>query len=70
MTGLFIARSKDKGHDTWHYIMVKDAKAIDTGSVDVSKLDEVVRSGWGRDPPDDVKERVIEQYQVNYNYKV
>ena len=70
MTGLFIARSKDKGRDAWHYVMVKDAQAVDTGLVDVSKLGDVVRSGWGKDPTDDVKERVIEQYQVNYNYNV
>ena len=73
-----IVRGKASGCAYWHSVKVEDNEdtrkafydAVATGDIDVAHYGEIVKSGWGKDPPDDVKEEIKEKYSVNYDYTV
>ena len=57
---VFTVRGKDKGREAWHIVLVeKDLlegfkENVSSGTVDVAKFGHVIKSGWGKDPPDDI----------------
>ena len=57
---VFTVRGKDKGRQAWHIVLVeKDLlesfrETVNSGTVDVAKFGYVIKSGWGKDPPDDI----------------
>ena len=66
---IYIVRGKDKEMEAWHYVLVRDKatlpiflKKADGGPIDVSQYGEVLYSGWGKSPPEDVVNKVQEQY--------
>ena len=61
-------RSETRGRPTWYYVRVKDFEAAESGVVDLSELGEIVASGWGEDPPEDVVEKIARQYFVDYSF--
>jgi hypothetical protein len=52
---------KDRGKPAWHYVLVEPGKVnifkdkVASGTVDSAKFGEILLSGWGKDPPEDVK---------------
>ena len=68
---IFTVRGTDKGRKAWHMVLVErellDAfrEKVSTGTVDVDKYGYVIKSGWGKDPPDDVSDK-IKKYSPNY----
>ena len=73
---LFMIKGTDRGQQAWQYVKLMDnedaRKAFDrqktTGSIDTALFEEIVRRGWGKDPPNDIKEEIIEHYLINYGY--
>lgn len=67
-SSLFLVRGKDRGYDAWHYVLVHKAKkeeflrASRTGSIDVSLFGEIVKSGWGVNPSEEIKAEMEEKY--------
>ncbi len=72
---IFVLRGKDKGRAAWHYLLlVDDDKTIDRfkeltqgehageNTISVDDFGQVLKSGWGKDPPDDVKQWIEETY--------
>lgn len=66
---VYLVRGKDQGRPAWHYVHVRDKqtlplflKQVDTGTVDVSQFGEVLYSGWGQDPPEDIVKKIEEKY--------
>ena len=72
---IFLIRGNDKGRPAWHYaVLVDDEETIrifkeltqgenaGTNTIDISNYGQVVKSGWGKDPPNDVKEWMEEHY--------
>ena len=72
---VFLVRGKDGGQPAWHYVLLVDDEAtIDKFkretqgeqagklSVNVADYGQILKSGWGRDPPNDVKEWVEKHY--------
>ena len=61
---VYLVRGKDRGRPAWHYVLVDEGRentfneAVSSGTVDVAVYGKVVQSGWGKDPPDDVKNAV------------
>ena len=53
-------RGQDRGWDAWHIVLIEKALLDDfklkikSGHVDVAEYGYVIKSGWGKDPPDDV----------------
>ena len=63
-----LVRGKDRGREVWHYVLVKKhllslfRKRIKGDSLDVADFGAVLRSGWGKDPPDGTTfEKVIQE---------
>lgn len=72
---IYLVRGKDKGRPAWHYVLVvDDDKTIDrfveltqgenAGHCDINIEDfgQVLKSGFGNNPPDSIKEWIKENY--------
>jgi hypothetical protein len=66
---VYIVRGQDQGMDAWHYVRVKDKAVLpiflrkaDGGPIDVSQYGEILYSGWGKNPPEDIVNQVQKQY--------
>ena len=64
---VYLVRGKDKGKPAWHYVLVdKDLlglflKKTKGGSLDVADFGAVLRSGWGKDPPDGTIDQILKE---------
>ena len=68
-------RGKDRGQPAWLYILLADDE--DTirefhekeGSLDVFNYGQVLKSGFGQDPPEETHKWLKENYLINYDYQ-
>ena len=57
---IYTVRGTDRGRKAWHVVLVEREliddfrEKVSTGTIDVAKYGYVIKSGWGKDPPDDV----------------
>ena len=72
---VFLVRGKDRGRAAWHYVLLVDddetirlfienTQGANAGmkSIDVSNYGQVLRSGWGADPPNDICDFIEKMY--------
>ena len=67
---VYLVRGKDKERPAWHYVLIVDdqetikkfKEATGSGHLDVADYGQVLESGWGQDPPNDVKEKIDKTY--------
>lgn len=67
---VFLVRGKDRGKPSWHYVQVVDDeetidlfhKMVKSGHIDVADFGHIIKSGWGQDPPDHVREWIKKKY--------
>ena len=72
---IFLVRGEDRGRRAWHYVLVVDdeetlqifkekTQGENAGkhTVNVADYGQVLKSGWGEKPPNDVKEWMMENY--------
>ena len=74
---MFLVKGKDRGRAAWHYILLVDddetirlfientqGQGANAGknSLDVSNYSQVLRSGWGDDPPNDIQDFIENKY--------
>ena len=67
-------RGKDKGRPAWHYVLLVDDEEtiqkfkdkVKSGTLDVADYGQVLKSGWGKDPPNEVKDWIDKQYSTVY----
>ena len=63
---IYLVRGKDRGKQAWHYVLVKKAllplflRRTKGGSLDVADFGRVLKSGWGKDPPEDIRKSIRE----------
>ena len=63
---IYLVRGKDRGKLAWHYIQIEKAllplflKRTNGDSLDVADFGLVLRSGWGKDPPENVRKNIYE----------
>ncbi len=63
-------RGKDRGRPCWCYVVLKDDeetirefhKTVASGHVNPADYGEVLKSGWGKDPPQEVIDELKKQY--------
>ena len=74
---VLVVRGKDQGRPAWHYVKLKDSEGIHkefrtafaTGYTDIALYGDILKSGWGKNPPDSVKKEIDELYpMVNYKF--
>ena len=72
---IFLVRGKDGGHPAWQYVLVVDDQdtldrfketVATLGHADMGNYSQVLKSGWGKEPPNEVKEW-IKNYDINTN---
>ncbi len=67
---VFLVRGKDRDRSAWHYVLVDNNKrelflaATRRGSLDVADYGEVLESGWGQDPPEEVVKRIEDEFNL------
>lgn len=67
-SSLFLVRGRDRGKHAWHYVVLHKSKRdkflVDSrkGAIDVSEYGKIVSSGWGKDPPEDIKKEMEALY--------
>ncbi len=74
---VYLVRGKDKGCQSWHYVLLVDDEEtiqafkakVKSGSVDVADYGQVLKSGWVEDPPEETKKWCKENYCINYDYQ-
>ena len=54
----------------WHYVLVNNGKVetfkalVKTGTIDIANYGTVLHSGWGKDPSEDIKDKVQLRYMI------
>ena len=74
---VYLVRGQDKGRAAWHYVLLVDdeetirifvekTQGANKGkeSVDVANYGQVLRSGWGDEPPPDVRDWIENEYTM------
>jgi hypothetical protein len=65
---VYLVHGKDRDRDAWHYVLVDKnklplfLKQIETGSIDVALYGDVLRSGWGKNPPPEVVKEIEDEF--------
>ena len=67
---VYLVRGKDRGKPAWHYVLlVDDEDTIDlfkekiaSGTVDVANYGQLLESGWGADPPNEVVDKIQKRF--------
>ncbi|WP_339045501.1 hypothetical protein [Candidatus Mesenet endosymbiont of Agriotes lineatus] len=65
---VFLVRGKDGGKSAWHYVLVdKDKKEMflaqsRTGSINVALYGQILHSGWGEDPTQDIVDKINKEF--------
>ncbi|ABD45073.1 hypothetical protein ECHLIB_0544 [Ehrlichia chaffeensis str. Liberty] len=65
---LFLVRGKDNGRAAWHYVLVDKPKRemflakSRSGSIDVALYGQILYSGWGENPPEDIVKKIEDEF--------
>lgn len=65
---VYVFRGLSSGRPAWFYVLVRPTalpgmkRALGTGTMDVADYGEVLASGWGQHPPNDVARRIENEY--------
>ena len=69
---LYLVLGKDRGRAAWHYVLVKKhllglfLKRVKGGSLDVAEFGDILRSGWGKDPPEGTTDKILKEYDFQF----
>ena len=69
---IHLVRGKDKGRAAWHYVLVKKhllglfLKRVKGGRVNVADFGDILRSGWGKDPPEGTTDKILKEYDFQF----
>ena len=64
---IYLVRGKGRGRAAWQYVLVKKhllglfLKRTNGGSLDGADFGAVLRSGWGKDPPEGTIDQILEE---------
>ena len=67
-----LVRGKDRGRAAWHYVLVKKhllglyLKRTNGGSLDVADFGDVLGSGWGKDPPEGTRDKILKECDFKF----
>ncbi len=72
----------DKGRQAWHYLLLVDdeetirefkdrtgGENAGKNTIDNSNYGQILKSGWGQEPPKEAEKWIKEHYFVNYDYQ-
>ena len=72
---------RDEGRRAWHYVMLADdeenirkfkdkiqRQIPGRSTLNVTEYGQIIKSGWGQDPPDEEQKYIEEQYFIDYTH--
>ena len=65
---VYLVRGHDKDRPAWHYVLVDKEKVeefkdqVTTGRIDLAEYGKILRSGWGNNPSEELKEQTMEPF--------
>jgi hypothetical protein len=65
---VWLVTGTDKGQACWHFLYVDKIKLeifkarLKTGSLELKDYGTILYSGWGTEPPEDIKQKIQEQF--------
>jgi hypothetical protein len=68
---MFLVRGNDsQGRQAWYFVLIAPGKTAAfqkavTGQLELTKYGKIICSGFGKDPPQDVRERMKTEYGFN-----
>ena len=68
----YLVRGKDRGRAAWHYVLVKKhllglfLMRIKGGVIKVADFGHILRSGWGKDPPEGTTDKILKEYDFQF----
>ena len=63
---IYLVRGKDRGKPSWRYVLVERhllglfLKRTNGGSLDVADFGDVLKSGWGKNPPENTIDNILQ----------
>ena len=65
-----LVHSEDRGRPAWYCVLLEDDEDIidelheefEWGHVNLAEYGQVLHSGWGEDPPSNLKDRLRQEY--------
>ena len=72
-SGVHIVRGKDRGQPTWQFVLLSNKseaykeqflKEVKSSHIDVAEWGYRIESGWGEDPPQDLREKLSDWMSV------
>ena len=69
---IYLVRGKGRGRAAWQYVLVKKhllglfLKRTNGGSLDVADFGAVLRSGWGKDPPEGTAKKILKECDFKF----
>jgi hypothetical protein len=69
---VFLVRDSQNGQDVWFYILVESIKLpifrkkIGHEALDLKDYGTILHSGYGKNPPEDIKKKLHEEFDVEY----
>jgi hypothetical protein len=69
---VFLVRDNHNGEDVWFYILVDAVKLpifrkkIGRESIDLQGYGKILYSGYGKNPPEDIKKKLHQEFDVEY----
>ncbi len=65
---LYLVTGRDAGRKCWYYVMVDKAKhslfkaKLKTDFIQLNDYGNILYSGWGEEPPEEMKQKIEEQF--------
>ncbi len=73
---VWLVRDPNGGLPAWCYVLlvddeetIREFQKFKTESIDVADYGQILKCGWGQDPPEGIHKWIEEQYFVNYDYQ-
>lgn len=65
---VYLVTGEHEGRPLWHYVQVEKIKkpfflkAVESPFIELSEFGEVLYSGWGKEPPQSIKDDIKERF--------
>ena len=72
---IYLVRGNDKGRPAWHCVLLSSGDEdhvqsfldeLKTGTIDVADWGYIIVSGWGEDPPDNIRNKLLNWTRVGW----
>ena len=67
-----LVRGNKRGRAAWHYVLVKKhllglfLKRVKGGVINVADFGDILRSGFGQDPPEGTTDKILKEYEYQF----